>query len=152
MIYFFGNCIENLTWTQRHCALDCACCALTFIVYLLGFFSKLTNLSTAFRSPRRSRADLELSAVSSVPLEMIKGASSVRAGSICTPPGTSVCVLRSICYQKVNEVNHQGVDAGFSATAHDRRAIFLRGLAPCTMCEGVLGHRRATRARARPFW
>ena len=68
---------------------------------------------------------------------MIKCASSVRAGAIYPPPGTAACVLRSICYHKVNEVNHQRVDSGFSATAHDRRAIFLLGLDPCTTMRGV---------------
>ena len=65
----------------------------------------------------------------------------MRSGSIYTPLGSTVCVLRSICYKKVNEVNHQRVDAGFSANAHDRRAI-SRGLAPCTMrgvCWGIEG-------------
>ena len=35
---FFGNYIEKLTRTQRHCVPDCACCALAFYGYLLGFF------------------------------------------------------------------------------------------------------------------
>ena len=57
----------------------------------------------------------------------------MRAGSIYTPPDTAACVLSSICYHEVNEVNRQSADAGFSATALHRRAIFSRGLAPCTM-------------------
>ena len=133
---FFGNCIELLTRTQRHCALDCSCCAFAFYGNLLGFFSKLTYLSTAFQSPRWSWTDLKLSTVSLLPLDMIKCVSSVRAGAIYTPPGTAVCVLRSICYHKVNEVNHQESTPAFQ-WPHTTEERFFRGaLLPvlCVVC------------------
>jgi hypothetical protein len=64
----------------------------------------------------------------------------------------AACVLTSICYHKVNEVNCQRADAGVTATAHYRRAIFFAG--PCSLyyVRCMRGHRRATRARTRPFW
>jgi len=62
---------------------------------------------------------------------MTKNAFSVHAGSIYAMLGTATCVLGSICYHGVNEINYPGVDAGFSATARHRSAIFFAG--PCSL-------------------